>query len=588
MIQRRLIHATINGLPVEVPAGTSILDAARQVQVRIPTLCKHPDLLPTAACGLCIVKIAGHRRMSRACATPLEDGMDILTHDGELTEIRRTTLELILSNHPNECLSCGRNNRCELQTLAAEFGIREASFKNTVRDWPMDRSNGSIVIDFRKCIKCGRCVQVCQEVQNVWALSFLDRGIHTRMAPAGDITLAESPCIKCGQCAAHCPTGAIVELDETATVWEALRDPARHCTIQIAPSVRVALGEEFGYPPGTNLTRRIYAAARRLGFKAVFDTNFSADLTIMEEANEFVQRLVHGRGALPLITSCCPAWTDYMEKYHHDFVENFSTAKSPQQMLGAMAKTYYSRKVGIDPAAHYQVSIMPCTAKKYELERTEEMRASGFQDVDVTLTTREFARLIKQSGIAFDELPDEEADSILGTYSGAGTIFGATGGVMEAALRTAYHLVTGKNLPPEALEVQPVRGLRGVKEAALDVAGTEVRVAVAHGMANVDKVLARVAEARLRGEELPYHFIEVMACPGGCVGGGGQPYQVTNDVRERRAAGLYADDRDHVLRFSHENPDVLRLYEDFLGAPLSERAHALLHTHYKPRQVYLK
>lgn len=583
-----MIQAKINGMPVEVAAGTSILDAARQVQVKIPTLCKHPDLLPTAACGLCIVKVGGSRKMPRACATPVEEGMEIITHDGELTEIRRTTIELILSNHPNECLSCGRNGNCELQTIAADFGIRESSFKPYVRDWPKDNSNGSIEIDFRKCIKCGRCVQVCQEVQNVWALSFLERGINTRMAPAGDITLAESPCIKCGQCAAHCPTGAIVEIDETATVWKALRDPEKFCSIQIAPSVRVALGEEFGHPPGTNLTRRIYAAARRLGFNAVFDTNFSADLTIMEEASEFVQRLVHSKGPLPLITSCCPAWTDYMEKYHHDFVDNFSTAKSPQQMLGAMAKTYYCEKTGVDPAKHYQVSIMPCTAKKYELERTEEMHASGYQDVDVVLTTREFARLIKQSGIAFNELPDEDADSILGTYTGAGTIFGATGGVMEAAIRTAYFFVTGENLPAEAIDVQPVRGLGGVKEATIDVKGTSVRVAVAHGMANVDTVLQRVKEARLKGEELPYHFIEVMACPGGCIGGGGQPYQITNDVRQRRAEGLYQDDRDRVLRCSHDNPEIKQIYAEFLGAPLSEKAHHLLHTHYKARKVYLK
>ena len=439
-----------------------------------------------------------------------------------------------------------------------------------------------------KCIKCGRCVQVCQEVQDVWALSFLERGINTRMAPAGDISLAESPCIKCGQCAAHCPTGAIVENDETATVWAALRDPEKYCTVQIAPSVRVALGEEFGYAPGTNLTRKIYTALRRLGFKAVFDTNFSADLTIMEEASEFVQRLTKSTGPLPLITSCCPAWTDYMERYHHDFVDNFSTAKSPQQMLGVMAKTYYSEQVGIDPATHYQVSIMPCTAKKYELERTDEMFASGYKDVDVALTTREFARMIKQSGIDFKSLPDGEADSILGAYSGAGTIFGATGGVMEAAIRTAYNFVTGENLPEAAINIQPVRGLKGVKEAEVDVAETKIRVAVAHGMANVGKVLNQVREARDRGDELPYHFIEVMACPGGCIGGGGQPYGINDEVRRLRAAGLYEDDRDHELRCSHDNPEIQRIYTDFLGEPNSERSHELLHTTYKTRQVYLK
>ena len=587
MIQR-MIRATINGIAVNVPAGTTIFEAARSVHTRVPNLCRHEDLHPTGACGLCVVKVAGSRKMPRACTTPLEDGMDITTHDGELHEIRRTVLELILSNHPNACQTCGRNGDCELQTLAAEFGIRDEGFKRFVREAPVDNSNGSIVIDFTKCIKCGRCVQVCQEVQNVWALSFLQRGINTRMAPAGDILLADSPCIKCGQCAAHCPTGAIVENDETAAVWAALRDPGKICTVQIAPSVRVALGEEFGYPPGTNLTKKIYTALRRLGFKAVFDTNFSADLTIMEEATEFVHRFAKGTAPLPLITSCCPAWTDYMEKYHHDFVDNFSTAKSPQQMLGVMAKTYFSEQMGIDPAAHYQVSIMPCTAKKYELERTAEMFASGYKDVDVALTTREFARMIKQSGIDFATLPDGEADSILGSYTGAGTIFGATGGVMEAALRTAYYLITGVNLPDDAINIQPVRGLKGVKEAGLEIAGHKIRVAVAHGMANVGKVLNRVREAREAGEDLPYHFIEVMACPGGCIGGGGQPYGVSDEIRRQRMAGLYEDDRDQKKRCSHENPEIKRIYTEFLGEPLSERAHKLLHTTYDRRQVYLK
>lgn len=583
-----MIQAKINGVQIEAPVGTSILDAARGAGIKIPSLCKHKDLLPTAACGLCIVKIAGRPKMQRACALALEEGMEITTHDGEMTEIRRTVLELILSNHPNACLTCGRNGNCELQTLAGEFCLRHDRFKRYVPEIAPDTSNGSISIDFTKCIKCGRCVQVCQDIQNVWALSFLDRGIRTRMAPAGDISLADSPCIKCGQCAAHCPTGAIVENDETAAVWAALRDPELFCSVQIAPSVRVALGEEFGFPPGTNLTRRIYATLRRLGFKAVFDTNFSADLTIMEEASEFVERLVHGKGELPLITSCCPAWTDYMEKYHHDFIGNFSTAKSPQQMLGVMAKTYFSKQAGIDPAKHFQVSIMPCTAKKYELERTDEMFASGYQDVDITLTTRELARFIKQAGVVFNEMPEEDADSILGTYSGAGTIFGATGGVMEAALRTGYFMVTGQNLPANSLDIRPVRGLEGVKEAEVDIAGTIIRVAVAHGMANVGKVLDRVRAARQRGEETPYHFIEVMACPGGCIGGGGQPYGIDNDIRRKRIAGLYKDDSERTIRCSHDNPDIQRIYNDFLGDPLGEKAKALLHTHYNARKVYLK
>jgi iron-only hydrogenase group A len=579
-----MIKARINDLPVEVPEGTTILDAARQVQVCIPTLCKHRDLLSTAACGICIVRNKGGNKMIRACCTPLENGMEITTHDRDIVEVRRSTLELILSNHPNGCLTCGRNGECELQALAADFNINTEAIKRYVREIPADTSTGSIVIDFTKCIKCGRCIQVCQEMQDVWALSFLERGINTRMAPAGDITLAESPCVKCGQCSAHCPTGAIVENDETQTVWDALHDPNKVCVVQIAPSVRVTVGEAFGLPPGTNLTRKLYSALRRLGFKAVFDTNFAADVTIVEEASEFIERFAHKRGPLPLITSCCPSWTDFMEKTHWDFIDNFSTAKSPQQMLGVLAKTYYAEKLGVDPAKLYMVSIMPCTAKKYELTRTEEMYASGFKDVDVAITTRELARMLKQSGIDFLALPDADPDSLLGDYTGAGTIFGATGGVMEAAVRTAYFYATGKKMP--GIELEAVRGLQGVKEGTVDIDGTPVRVAVAHGLANVEEVLNRVREAQKAGKETPYHFIEVMACPGGCIGGGGQPYGVDNERRQQRAAGLYQDDRDQKIRYSHENPEVIRLYDDFLGKPLSEKSHHLLHTRYTARPLY--
>ncbi|MBK8856353.1 MAG: iron hydrogenase small subunit [Opitutaceae bacterium] len=579
-----MITARINQIEVQVPEGTSILDAARRVQVKIPTLCKHKDLLATAACGICIVRNKGGNKLIRACCTPLENGMEITTHDREIVDVRRSTLELILSNHPQACLTCGRNGECELQSLAADFNIPMESIKRYVKDIPPDNSTGSIIIEFTKCIKCGRCIQVCQEVQNVWALSFLDRGINTRMAPAGDITLAESPCVKCGQCSAHCPTGAIVENDETPAVWEALHDKEKVCVVQIAPSVRVTVGEAFGLPPGTNLTKKLYAALRRLGFHAVFDTNFSADVTIVEEASEFIERFVHKRGPLPLITSCCPSWTDFMEKRHYDFIDNFSTAKSPQQMLGVLAKTYYAEKLKIDPAKIYMVSIMPCTAKKYELSRTEEMYASGFKDVDVSITTRELARMLKQSGIDFLNLADAEPDSILGEYTGAGTIFGATGGVMEAALRTAYFYATGKKL--DKVEIEAVRGLDGVKEGVVNVAGTKVRVAVAHGLANVETVLDRVREARKRGEESPYHFIEVMACPGGCIGGGGQPYGVDNERRKLRIAGMYQDDRDRTIRHSHENPEVIRLYEEFLGKPLGPKAHDLLHTRYTARPLY--
>jgi NADP-reducing hydrogenase subunit HndD len=579
-----MIKASINQLEVEVPEGTSILAAARRVQVKIPTLCKHKDLLPTAACGICIVRNKGGAKLLRACCTPLENGMEITTHDREIVDVRRSTLELILSNHPQACLTCGRNGECELQSLAADFNIPMESIKRYVKDTPPDRSTGSLVFEFQKCIKCGRCIQVCQDMQNVWALSFLDRGINTRMAPAGDISLAESPCVKCGQCSAHCPTGAIVENDETPAVWEALHDNGKVCVVQIAPSVRVTIGEAFGLPPGTNLTRKLYAALRRLGFHAVFDTNFSADVTIVEEASEFIERFAHKRGPLPLITSCCPSWTDHMEKRHWDFIDNFSTAKSPQQMLGVLAKTYYAQKMGLEPAKLFMVSIMPCTAKKYELSRTEEMYASGYKDVDIALTTRELARMLKQSGIDFLNLPDGESDSLLGDYSGAGTIFGATGGVMEAALRTAYFYATGNKL--EKIELEAVRGLEGVKEGEVDVNGTKVRVAVAHGLANVEVVLDRVREARKAGKDTPYHFIEVMACPGGCIGGGGQPYGVDNERRKLRIAGLYQDDRERQVRYSHENPEVIRLYDEFLEKPLSAKSHHLLHTRYTARPLY--
>ena len=579
-----MIKARINEIEVEVPAGTSILEAAHRVHVRIPTLCKHQDLEPTAACGICVVRNRGGNRLIRACCTPLEEGMELTTHDREIVDVRRTTLELILSNHPADCLTCGRNGACELQALAADFNIPLEEIKRYVPELPRDTSTGSIILDFQKCIKCGRCIQVCQEMQNVWALSFLERGIKTRMAPAGDITLAESPCVKCGQCSAHCPTGAIVENDETAVVWEALHDPDKVCVVQIAPSVRVTVGEAFGLPPGTNLTKKLYAALRRLGFRAVFDTNFSADVTIVEEASEFVERFVHHRGALPLITSCCPSWTDFMEKCHYDFIDNFSTAKSPQQILGVLAKTYYAKKAGVDPAKMFVVSIMPCTAKKYELSRTEEMYASGHKDVDVALTTRELARMLKQSGIDFLNLADGRADSLLGDYSGAGTIFGATGGVMEAAIRTAAFYATGQKLPQ--IELEAVRGLQGRKEGTVMIGDTPVRVAVAHGLANVEAVLDRVREARKKGLETPYHFIEVMACPGGCIGGGGQPYGVDNERRRQRIAGLYQHDRDCAVRYSHENPEVNRVYADFLGQPLGPRAHELLHTRYTARPLY--
>ncbi|MDR1059478.1 MAG: [FeFe] hydrogenase, group A, partial [Treponema sp.] len=492
-----MINCKINGVPIEVSEGTSILAAARKVNIKIPSLCHNPDLPPWASCGICIVRTAGpgSPRMARACTTPCENNMDIITHDPELIAVRRTVVELILSNHPSDCLQCPRNGNCELQNLAAEFGIRDLPFRHISNGLPIDDSNPAIVLNPEKCIRCGRCVKVCQEMQNVWALEFLGRGIKGRIASAADAPLGESPCIKCGQCAAHCPVGAIYERDDTVKVWSALQNPGLHPVVQIAPAVRVALAEEFGLPPGTVFTKKIYAALRRLGFKTVFDTNFSADLTIMEEGTELVNRLTGGQGnpgvtpEIPLITSCCPAWVDYMEKYYSDMIPNFSTAKSPQQMMGAMIKTYWAGKSGVDPAKIYSVSVMPCTAKKWETKRNDDMKSSGHgYDVDISITTRELARMIKQAGIEILKLEDEEADNPMGPYTGAGTIFGVTGGVMEAAVRSAYFLVTKKELGD--VNFSPVRGLEGVKEAEVDFNnGTKIRIAVAHQMGNIAAVL---------------------------------------------------------------------------------------------------
>ncbi len=580
-----MINLKINNIDVRVPEGATILEAANKAGLWIPTLCKHPDLGPTAACGICVVKIKGAKNMVRACASPAEEGMEVTTHDPELVRVRRTTLEMILSNHPNECLTCARNGTCELQDLAEEFSVRERLLPPIVPDISTDDSTRTIVLDPRKCIKCGRCVTVCQQKQDVWALSFLERGLETRIAPAGDIGLGDSPCIRCGQCSAHCPVGAIYEYDETARIWEALQYPKKYCVVQIAPAVRVSLGEAFGREPGENLTGQIYSALRRMGFDAVFDTNFGADVTIMEEAAEFVERIKQGNGSLPLITTCCPSWVDFMEKYHSDMMEHFSSCKSPHAIIGTLSKTYYADKMGLDPKDVFTVSIMPCTSKKYEITRSSSMFASGLQDVDVSITTREFSRMVRQDGLIIEQLnADEKPDSILGEYSGAGTIFGASGGVMEAALRTAQYQITGDE--NAELEFKEIRGLQGVKVMETKVGDKNIRVAVAHGLGNVETVLNEVRAALRQGQESPYHFVEVMACPGGCVGGGGQAWKVDNKIREKRIEGLYRDDRKQRIRRSYQNTSIRRLYEDFLNEPLSAKAKELLHTSYTARPQY--
>lgn len=578
------VDIKINGRPITVPAGTSILKAAKLAGSKIPTLCYHSDLDPWAACGICVVKIEGNPRMVRACSTLVSEGQNYITNDAEIHTIRKTVIEMTLADHPQECLTCGRNGTCELQRLAAEYGIREIPFDRNVKRLPKDTSTPSIVLDPSKCIQCGRCAQVCQQLQDVWALEFINRGENTRLMPVSGLLLNDSPCIKCGQCSAHCPVGAIYEKDETMQLMDAILDESKHVAVQMAPAVRVALGEAFNMKPGAIVTGQIYAALRRLGVDAVFDTNFSADLTIMEEGSEFVERVVNGKGELPQLTSCCPAWTDYMEKYYPDMIPNFSTAKSPMMMQGAITKTYYAENQKIDPKSIYSVAIMPCTAKKFERIRDENMQSSGQDDVDLVLTTRELARLIKTAGIDFANLEPEEADSPIGKYTGAGTIFGATGGVMEAAIRSAYYLITKEELAN--VNVEAVRGMEGIKVGEVDVKGTKVKVAVAHGMANVKSLLDEVRAAKEAGAEPPYHFIEVMACRGGCIAGGGQPYGTEDDIREQRIAGIYKDDEQSEIRCSHQNPEITQIYKEYLGAPLSGKSHHLLHTHYTERKVY--
>ena len=586
-----MVKLKIDNIDVEVDAGTSILDAARKVQINIPTLCKHPDVDPSAGCGMCIVKVGG--RIMRSCCTPVSEGMEIVTNDEELTDIRKTVLKLILSNHPNDCLSCSRNGQCELQDMTAEMGIDQNEIIKMISQEPKDDTSKAIVLDPSKCIVCGRCVNICQNVQYVWALSYLHRGFVTKITGANDKKLADSPCIRCGQCAAHCPTGAITDYDNTQKVSALLNNKENITVVQIAPAVRVALGEEFGFEFGSNLTGKIYAALRRLGFAKVFDTNFGADLTIIEEASEFVKRFT-GNDNLPMFTSCCPAWVDYLEKYYPENIPNLSSCKSPHQMVGAIAKTYWAEKAGIDPAKVKVVSVMPCTAKKWEIGRDDTMNSSGYKDVDEVITTRELAKMIKAAGINFKALKEEEADNPLGEYSGAATIFGVTGGVMTAALRTAYYYITGKEL--KTLNFKAIEGLDAVKVAEVEIKKIKVRIAVVNGVGNVEPVMEAINKAKAEGTELPFHFVEVMACPGGCIAGGGQPrvmgatfekpWGINDGIRKLRSQGLNTEDEKAKNRLSHKNKSIKKLYDDYLGEAGGEKAHHLLHTKYQKRPLY--
>jgi len=582
-----MVNVKVNGIPVQVAEGSTVLEAAKKANVKIPTLCYNPDLSPWASCGICVVKIEGSNKMLRSCCTPVSEGMSIISNDPDLVQTRKTVIELILSTHPDDCLACPRNQACELQTLAQEFGIREQPYKKMVRDIPQDTSTGSLILNPSKCIRCGRCVEVCQEMQGVWAVEFLGRGESIRIAPAADVKLGDSPCIKCGQCSAHCPVGAIYENDQTKLVWDALMKEgpeAKTCAVQIAPAVRVALAESFGLPPGTDLTGKIYTALRRLGFDAVFDTNFSADLTIMEEGHELLFRLRKALVdkepvALPMLTSCSPGWIKFIEQFHPEFIENLSTCKSPQQMMGAILKSYWARREGLDPEKIYSVAIMPCTAKKFECSRPE-MIHDGVADIDAVLTTRELVQLVRMHGLKMTQLEPEVPDNPFGVRSTAGKLFGASGGVMEAALRTAHFMLTGTDAEP--LEMTAVRGLDGIKESRVKIADLELGVAVVSGLANARKLVEQVKNGRR-----DIHFIEVMTCPGGCIAGGGQLIGADLEAIRARMQGLYALDSEGELRTSHGNPFIQRLYEEFLGEPLGERSHHLLHTHYGKRDVVL-
>ena len=579
------VNLKINGIDVTVPAGTSVLDAARKVGVRIPTLCYLRDVNEIGACRMCVVEVKGARGPVAACVYPVNEGMEVTTNSPKIIESRKTTLELLLSNHKKECLSCVRSENCELQKLCKEYGVEDSHrFEGEMTHYEPDESAAHMVRDNEKCILCRRCSAVCSNLQQVAVIGANDRGFDTHISCAFEKELAAVSCVSCGQCINVCPTGALHEKDDTDKVFDAINNPDKFVVVQTAPATRVSIGEEFGGEIGEICTGKMVSALRALGFDKVFDTNFTADLTIMEEATEFLGRYTKKEN-LPLITSCSPGWIKFCEFYYPEMLGNLSTCKSPQGMFGAVAKTYYAEKLGIDPKNVYVVSVMPCTAKKFEANRPE-LAASGYPDIDAVLTVRELARMIRKKGLIWEALPEGEYDYPFGLGSGAGTIFGATGGVMEAALRTAYEVVTKKTLDGDALDFNAVRGVEGIKEAEVNLDGAVVKVAVASGLANAKKLLDMV-----KSGEKYYDFIEIMACPGGCVNGGGQPIQpaeVRNfkDVRAIRAAGLYKDDLNLPVRKSHENEDVKRIYAEYFGEPNSHKAHEVLHTTYAPRKKY--
>ncbi len=579
------VNIKINNMDVTVKAGSTILQAAHEIGIEIPTLCYLKDINAIGACRVCVVEVKGARSLVTACVYPVTEGMEIFTNTDKVQKARRTNLELTLSTHNRTCLSCVRSGNCELQKLCKDYGIEdENKYKGYMNKYETDDSAVHMYRDDSKCILCRRCIAVCKHNQGVSVIGANNRGFSTHVACAFEMDLGDSACISCGQCITVCPTGAIAEKDDTQKVWDAINDPTKHVVVQPAPSIRVTLGEAFGMPVGTDVEGKLAASLRRLGFDRVFDTDFAADLTIMEEANEFLERVQNG-GVLPMFTSCSPGWVKFCETYYPELIPNLSSCKSPQQMFGAMAKTYYAQKEGIDPNDIFVVGVMPCTAKKFEVGRKDMSAAgNGIPDVDVAITTRELSRMITRAGIKFTELPDEDFDPALGESTGAAVIFGATGGVMEAALRTAVETLTGEQLAN--LDFKEVRGVEGIKEATYNVAGMDVNVAVVSGTANARALI----EAMKRGEK-SYHFIEVMGCPGGCVNGGGQPVvpaSVRNfvDLRALRASALYANDAAKAIRKSHENPLIKKVYEEFLEKPGSHKAHKILHTTYREIKSY--
>jgi NADH-quinone oxidoreductase subunit G len=587
-METKMVNIKVNGSDYQAPDGMTILDACGGAGIKIPTLCYLEGVSRNASCGVCIVEVKGARSLVRSCSTCVREGIEITTNSPRIRNARKTNVELLLANHPKDCLSCLRNQNCELQEIAADLGVKDDRFVRTRPVEELDLTSPSLVRDPNKCILCGRCVAVCSTVQAVYAIDFTKRGNKAKVSTYMDKGLGNVACTNCGQCALVCPTGAIVEKDDTDRVFEEILNPDKVVIVQTAPAIRVGIGEAMGMGHGALVTGQMVAGLRRLGFNKVFDTQFTADLTIMEEGHELIKRLTNG-GVLPMITSCSPGWIKFIEHFFPNSLDHLSSCKSPQQMFGAIAKTYYAAKTGIDPRKMVVVSIMPCTAKKYEARRPEMMDAFAywkektswsdddeFYDVDYVLTTRELARMFKQSGIQFSSLPSEEFDNPLGESTGAAVIFGATGGVMEAALRTAYEVVTGTPLPN--INFTAVRGMEGIKEAEVDLKGTKIKVAVAHTLKNARKLLEQIEKG-----ESQYAFIEVMTCPGGCIGGGGQPIPTTLEIRKKRAESIYAEDAGKPIRKSHENPEIAALYKEFLKEPLGHMSHSLLHTSYEKR-----